>query len=48
MKYDFLKTSWFGGTPFQWNEFYLNGGKSYSIYRLGPIILRIYHENTKT
>jgi hypothetical protein len=48
MKYDFMKTSWFGGKPFQWNEFYFNNGKSYSAYRFGLVLFRVYYENTKT
>ena len=48
MKYDFIKTSWFNGEWLLWNDYFYNAGNSYSAYRLGPIILRIYHENTKT
>jgi len=47
-KYQLLFTGWFIGKPLQWNRFYFNGGKCYIAYRLGPLIIRVYYENTKT
>jgi hypothetical protein len=44
MKLRVLKTYWFKGGFFHWNDFKLNGGHSYTSYRLGPILIRMYDE----
>ena len=35
------KSTWFSGTPFQWNNKRFNGGDTYSCYRFGPLLIHI-------
>ena len=42
MKFQFMKVSWTLGKCFQFGQLYFNGGKTYRVYRLGPLYLRIY------
>jgi len=44
MKFQVLTTSWFKGGFFHWKEHRFNGGHSYTSYRLGPILIRMYDE----
>jgi hypothetical protein len=43
----FIKTSWFSGKPIQFGEYYINSGKPYWLWRLGPIMLRVWDEGRK-
>ena len=46
MKLKLLTTSWFKGGFFHWKEHRFNGGDSYTSYRLGPVLIRVYDKIT--
>lgn len=37
-----LWISWTQGKVFQFGTWYFNGGRSYKVYRLGPLYIRVY------
>jgi hypothetical protein len=41
MKYQFIKTSWFGGVPFLWKAVNTSQGTVARIFRFGPILIRV-------
>ena len=41
MKVRLYTTSWFKGTPIQWNSLRFNGGDIYYVYRFFPILIQV-------
>jgi hypothetical protein len=41
MRYKFTYKQGWRGTLFMWNEFFFNSGRPYTMYRLGPLALRL-------
>ena len=41
MKYQFIKASWFSGTPFIWNAVQSSNNTQARIFRFGPILIRV-------
>ena len=41
----FVKTSWFKGNPFYFNEFVFNNGNPYRSYRFLCLMIKIYKKS---